>query len=99
MSEILVLPKPDQEKKKRKRKPALTSKGLCITDNEVLEQLKAEASEKQTKAEEVAERKQEREQKKKKKIKLFVYRLELPNKKYTLKHLFSFLICSHSDSY
>ena len=64
LSEILVLPKLNQDKKKQKRKPALTSEELCITNDKVLEQLKVEANEKQVKAEEVAKRKQEREQKK-----------------------------------
>ena len=35
-SEVLVLPKPKESVKKRKRKEALNKKAVCITDIEVL---------------------------------------------------------------
>lgn len=45
LSEILVLPKPPA-KSKSKRKPALTKYTVCITNTEVIEQLKDKESEK-----------------------------------------------------
>jgi len=45
LSEILVFPEP-QMKSKSKRKPALSSKTVCVTNDEVLERLKAQEAEK-----------------------------------------------------
>jgi len=61
LSEVLVLPEP-KEKPASKRKPALTKKTLCLTEDDVLENLRKKESEK--KAEEEKKRKQ-LEQKKK----------------------------------
>ena len=46
LSEVLVLPKPTKSRSKQKRKPALNSKAVCITDEEVLTNLQAKQSEK-----------------------------------------------------
>ena len=70
LSSILVLPKAPA-KSKSKRKPALTKYTVCITDTEVLEQLKEKEKEKMeieeakiAKQQEMERRKQEREEKK-----------------------------------
>ncbi len=68
LSDILVLPEPQKPKRKQKRKPALNSKTVCITDDEVLEGLKTQEVEKQeaeaAKQLERKQKKQEREEKK-----------------------------------
>ena len=46
LGNILVHPKPSQKKTSRKRKPALNSQAVCITEETVFEQLKAEEEEK-----------------------------------------------------
>jgi hypothetical protein len=74
LSNVLVLPEPEAEQSKRKRKPALNSKAVCISDFQVLEKLKekeqqkAEAKHEQQlrKAEREERRRQRLEQKKKK---------------------------------
>ena len=46
LSELLVLPEPWQSKRKQKRKPALNSRTVCITEDAILEGLKAQKTEK-----------------------------------------------------
>ena len=62
LSQILMLPEPRPSKK---RKPALTSRAVTITDCEVLDGMKAREEEKAKKEAEKQARKVEREQKKK----------------------------------
>ena len=50
LGDILVYPKPSQKSTSRKRKPALNSQAVCITEESVLEQLRAEEEEKKLKA-------------------------------------------------
>ena len=71
LSEILALPKPLAPKKKG-RKPAVNAKASCITDPEVLDDLKQQKNEKEAKEQEKAmkwlekeKNKEERERKKK----------------------------------
>ena len=64
LGNILVHPKPSQKKTSRKRKPALNSQAVCITEETVFEQLKAEEEEKKLL---VAEKKRKLESKQKKK--------------------------------
>ena len=46
LSEILVLPKPKTASSRRQRRKGLNSKAVCITEDEVLQKLKAEKEEK-----------------------------------------------------
>ena len=62
LSEILAIPKPLASKKKRRQ--AVNAKATCITDAEVLEELKHQKEEKEARAEEKRIRKLEREKKK-----------------------------------
>ena len=63
LSEILALPKPVAAKKKM-RKPAVNAKANCITDLEVLEDLKRQKEEKKDKEKEKERRRLEKEKKK-----------------------------------
>ena len=62
LSEILVLPAPPVPK--RKRKPAINKKAVCITDTCVLEELKDNEKRKEKEKELLAKKKQEREEQK-----------------------------------
>ena len=64
---LLVLPKPNPKSQKRKGKNALNSKGICITDPKVLEDLKKKEAEKDELAEQKRERMIERAKKKEQK--------------------------------
>ena len=70
LSELLVLPQPEK-KSNRKRKPALNNKTVCLTDSEVLEELKTKEKEKiaaeETKKAKQLERKRKRLEKEEKK--------------------------------
>lgn len=70
LSEVLIYPAP-QKKKSSKRKPALNKNAVCITDVEVLEELKGKKTEKaeaeQVKAVKKLERERKREEREKKK--------------------------------
>ncbi len=46
LSDILVLPKPKEGGNSRRRKKALNSKAVCITDDDILESLRAQEEEK-----------------------------------------------------
>ena len=65
LGDILVYPNPSQKSTFRKRKPALNSQTVCITEESVLEQLKAEEEEKKFKEAEKEKRKLDSEQKRK----------------------------------
>ena len=65
LGDILTYPKPSQKSTSRKRKPALNSQAVCITEESVLEQLKAEEEEKKLKAAQKEKQKLESEQKRK----------------------------------
>ena len=65
LGDILVYPKPSQKSTSRKRKPALNSQAVCITEESVLEQLRAEEGEKKLKATEKEKQKLDNEQKRK----------------------------------
>ena len=60
LSEILVLPKPLAQKKKG-RKPAVNAKASCITDTEVLDDLKQQKNEKEAKEQEKIMKRLEKE--------------------------------------
>ncbi len=62
LSEILVLPQPQAPK--RKRKTAMNSKAVCITDGEVLQELKEKEQKKIEEKELMDAKKREREEKK-----------------------------------
>ena len=64
LSDILVYPKPSKKSNTRKRKPALNSLAVCITEDCVLEELKENEQEKAKKDAEKEKRKLENEQKK-----------------------------------
>ena len=62
LSDILVLPEPSGEASRRKRKPALNSKAICISDDEVLQELKdKEAQKLEAKHEQVKKRVERKE--------------------------------------
>ena len=65
LGDILVYPKPSQKSTSRKRKPALNSQAVCITEESVLEQLRVEEEEKKLKATEKEKQKLDNEQKRK----------------------------------
>ena len=60
IEDILVLPKPPAKSGGRKRKPALTQKAVCITDEGILDHLKQKEVDKQAAEEAKAQRKIER---------------------------------------
>ena len=68
LSEILAIPKPLASKKKTRQ--AVNTKASCITDAEVLEELKHQKEEKKAREEEKRIRKLEREKKKKERVKI-----------------------------
>lgn len=61
MSEVLLLPKP--KPRKGRRRAALNSKAVCITDSDVLQELKDKQTRKAEAEKEVAERRLQREKK------------------------------------
>ena len=63
LSEVLLLPPPKPSKKKRK--PGVNTKAVCLTDADVVKTLEAEAEEKLLKEQEQNTRRIERERKKK----------------------------------
>lgn len=63
LSEVLLLPQPKPSKKKRK--PGVNTKAVCLTDADVVKTLEAEAEEKLLKEQEQNTRRIERERKKK----------------------------------
>ena len=67
LSEVLVLPESESQRPKRKTKPALNSKAVCITSSSVLEQLQHEKEEQEALVLE-KEKKQERERKRQAKV-------------------------------
>ena len=71
LNELLVLPEPQVAKSKRKQKQSVNNKAACITDDEVLDSLKAREAEKleaeETKKAKQLERIQKREENKLKK--------------------------------
>lgn len=71
VKELLVLPKPKSKSQKKRGKNALNSKTVCITDPEILEELKAKEAEKADEAEKkrvrIAERVKKKQQKEKEK--------------------------------
>ena len=79
MSEVLVLPEP-KEKPASKRKPALTKKTVCLTEDDVLENLRKKESEKKEAEEEKKRKQSEREQKRKEKQKKKVEKAERKKK-------------------
>lgn len=64
LSDILVYPKPSQKSSSRKRKPAINSRAVCITEESVLEKLKEADEEKVRQVAEKENRKLANEQKK-----------------------------------
>ena len=64
LSEVLVLPKPKETVKKRKRKEALNKSAVCITDIEVLEKIKSQEAAKVAEQQAKEARRLEREKKK-----------------------------------
>lgn len=68
MDELLVYPAQDI-KTKKKRKEAINSKAVLITDTEILDKLKQDKTEKETKAAEKEQKKMKQENAKKKKMK------------------------------
>lgn len=86
IEDILVLPKPSEKSSKRKRKPALTHKAVCITDEDILAQIKEKEAEKKAAEEAKARRKMEREQKQEqRKIELEKKKIESEKRKEQLK--------------
>ena len=67
IKELLVLPKPNSKSQKKKGRSALNSKGICITDPEILEDLKKKEAEKADLAEQKKVRMIERAKKKEQK--------------------------------
>ena len=65
LSEILVLPKPKTASSRRQRRKGLNSKAVCITEDEVLQKLKAEKEEKIENEKKKAAKKMEKMKKKK----------------------------------
>ena len=63
LREMLVLPQPKE--RSRKRKKALNSKAVCITDLEILEELKSQEATKLAEEQEKERKKLEREEKNK----------------------------------
>ena len=66
LDELLVYPAPDA-KTKKKRKEAINSKTVVITDTEILDKLKQEKADKEAKEAEKEQKRKEKEQKKKEK--------------------------------
>ena len=65
LSEILVLPQPQARASTRKRKPAINKKTVCITDDDVLEELRVKETEKKEAEEKKRMKQIEKEQKRK----------------------------------
>ena len=66
LSDILVIPERYHESSKHNKKPAFNSKAICISDLEVLQQLKDKKREKEEIEQQKVRKRQEQEEKRKK---------------------------------